>query len=100
MSDNIAFDEIQGLASKTLLDGPESSRFEDDSESKGVTSAIDGLQRINFEGQPDLIQCTDETISFINGPERRWVLCIGIGRVWWSKKSLIQNTTCPDHVYT
>ena len=60
ITDNIVFDEINSLASKTLSDGPES---------KGFTSAIDGLERRNFEVQQDLIQCRDETISFIDGPE-------------------------------
>ena len=29
--------------------------------------------------------------KLINGPERRWLQYIGIGRVWWSRKHLIKN---------
>ena len=68
ISDNIAFSEIDGLESKTLLDDPEKSSFKDGldgPESKGYTRAIDCLETRNPEGQPDLIQCTDETINFL-----------------------------------
>ena len=69
ISDNIAFIEVDGLASRTILDGPERNNFNDgldNPESQEFTSAVEGLERRNFESQLDLIQCTDETII---GPE-------------------------------
>ena len=47
ISDNIAFNEIDDLANRTVLDGPGCSSLKDGldgPESQGFTSAIDGLE--------------------------------------------------------